>query len=272
MISKSLRSSSLAPSNAEGSKDSERVFSNLLERSQRCSEFFLARRRETEDLFPDLARFHTEIDRRKRRRASKPLQHLAVHPYTQGLKIAEFPIRAYHLLASQQPCFGEALPHRALQARRLAQYSQAQPGHPPTVHRGKDPFHQSAVIVLPAEIFDHRIKMKSQFVARLLAPARRLDTFLHGRRQVFVRGHDRLRIHGPGNYYPFLGVQVEESINPVAFGFKLQQHVGLIRKERNDFPAKTDVGLKRQTVGDFTRADAEKKAPVAAQELIRFVD
>src|SRR5688572_12721996 len=63
------------------------------------TEIFFTCRRKTEDLLPNLTRFHAKIDFYRRPSAANPAHHFAVHRDAQRLKVAQLAVRAENLLA-----------------------------------------------------------------------------------------------------------------------------------------------------------------------------
>src|SRR5258706_9348579 len=80
------------------------------------AEFLLTARREAEDLLPDLARLHAEIDEDDRRGGADPAEHFPVHRHPERLEIAQLAVRAEHLLACRQAARRKARAHGALEA------------------------------------------------------------------------------------------------------------------------------------------------------------
>src|SRR5262245_14281530 len=131
-------------------------------------------RSKTEYLMPHFWRFHAQIDLRRRRRSANPLDHLAVHVDAQRLEITQLAVRTKYLLAGQKLCLRKARAHDPFESRGVAQHAQTQPCNTPPIHSSKSLLDRSLILKLPPGIFDHRIEVKSQTVARFLTTSRRV--------------------------------------------------------------------------------------------------
>src|SRR5581483_4370770 len=108
------------------------------ERRHLIAQLFFAGGGKTEDLAPDLGRFHAQVNLHRRRMAANPSHHVSIHRDAQRLKVAQLAVRAEHLLAAQKPALRIALAHPALEPGRLAQNPEAQPGKPAPVDGGEN--------------------------------------------------------------------------------------------------------------------------------------